>query len=246
MPKIGDPKSVLIAEPNLLIPHAFPVGNVEIDWQHPAARHLLCYVIPRNGRMMDIAYGKTSAKWASGNLGDRFFTDYSDAVTFDGMGVLTDGNNECAISSGTVKRPDQFTVLIQYKHDNSPLSWRYYMYSGHFEQFSVYSDPNYNEWRVCGNAILGNKDLSDGRWWSFAARADGTTATVDFMDGVSLSNSSTYTAHTADYLAIGGRDDSTGRNAGGYTRLCAIFNTMLSDSITKDLLRDPFQLLRVV
>ncbi|RMH12113.1 MAG: hypothetical protein D6698_15575, partial [Gammaproteobacteria bacterium] len=45
MPALVNPRSVLLREPNLLVPGRKPVGPVRIDWEHPLAEGLVFYYL---------------------------------------------------------------------------------------------------------------------------------------------------------------------------------------------------------
>jgi len=97
MPLLKDPSGLLdklLLEPNLLRPGVKPVGQVEVDWSHPLARHIKAFVIfqPSSGTFIDLVTN-TKAVTSSGS------PSYSaDKYSYDGI----DDASELAIDLSDV------------------------------------------------------------------------------------------------------------------------------------------------
>jgi hypothetical protein len=251
----------ILREPNLLTPAKKPVGNVEIDWEHPTSKDLKVLFllnkagdarnevdgieVPRiSSQYMDIDVGGLSSRTTADK---QFFKSVYNPlpVSFDDFSILIRGN----VASSTTK------MMSFMSWNTSPPNESYRMYfNAYYAQnaqastvsagtvyFGGYSTANNSRGTWATNVLKGVPQTfigvrKSGVWYLYG---DGRLLSSSDQSANPVDVSSTYCS-----LSIGGFASLT---TVPFTRplyLCCGWARALNDGEAKSLSLDPYQILK--
>jgi hypothetical protein len=238
--------NVLLREPNLAVPTKKPVGNVEIDWEHPLTEGLefttLCrgiYDGSVDNNSQVIAVGGTPEQERGGIAFNSSSSEYirfedgnitqSYPITFFAVVYIPATFTSCrAISFADASNPDYYFQLTTTSSSNDVA----YSHRGGSASSSVFISRGGVVKGGAINVIAGVSAASNDHKVYLNGELVGTnTNTQNVFD------------KTMDRLTVGAILDSTPSYGNGTVHCATVFNKALSPGEVANISRDPYQIL---
>jgi len=160
-------------------------------------------------------------------------------------GFRCDGDNECARTSVSITPPtSNFGLIIRMRVGPTSIhspSGQYFFYCESYGNYSALYNVSVHSWTIGGTQFLFGADgnIDDGDWHTIVINTDSSNTTF-YIDGVLKATKPNPFAAVSDFLAIGGRDDNTGRWWGGDVAYFRIHSAPIPLTLLDELHERPY------
>jgi len=178
-----------------------PTGRLRINPNHFVASQAI-----RSALVFNAGAG------AAIDLNNRTTYDAFSGATWGTHGNQSLGDNECFLSTASHTIGTTWSCMFRWRSLGTSPSFRYFVYCSAFNQMSIRTQGD-NVWSVA-NTGGNNSSIFDGNWHTVVVTNGAASTNLYFPDGNTL-NASTSVVGVTDFLAVNGRDDSTGRYTNG-------------------------------
>lgn len=219
MPKIGNPKSVLIAEPNLLIPGKKPVGAVRLSDKYTSSIFRSFLLQNTGASIYDHKKKDLVAMPAT-------------APTWHPRGLDFDSSLECVYGGNDSDFPDTGTLIFKWERNVDPANSRYFYIRNAYNEFAMYQAVSTDAVRIyvwgTDNPLGEISSFLDYKPHIFCIVYERNSSGTLYVDGASISSFSCGNTRNDNTFVFGGRNGSSDRFCGGIIHHFTIYNKKLS------------------